>query len=91
MNEDQILKNASICAQHMEDVLQKKAKHRDVGYLFQLGCWSIPSLIANFIDKIIKNSSFEKKVELADEINATVRKLLHAKEKIRESNPTTPH
>lgn len=91
MNHDKVMKDAAILAHEMQKMLLKKVKNKDMEYLFKFSSYMLGSLIAGFVDAVILNSHPDIKLKLVEDMMHMTKMLLAAKDKIRDSNLSSPH
>ena len=91
MDDDKLIRDAAISASEMEKILLKKVKNKKVNYIFKFGTGALSSLLAGFIDSILKDSHPEQKLRLVDDMCHMTKMVLISKEKIRQGTSSEPH
>lgn len=94
MNDDLLIHSAKT-AQELQDImlskLEGKSMANDSRYIFSFVTITLSSLIAEFVDKLLKDEYSQQKVILFKDIMDFSENLLQVKEKQRAFNPGEKH
>lgn len=90
-DKDDLLVIGAKLAHEMVKILFRELEGRTMEESFKIGAYVFPSLLAYFIDAIIKNDHPNAKIKLLSDIIHMSKMLLHVKDKVRDNNKGDKH